>query len=173
SCLWDAAALYANNNISVYTYVMSHRHISWALPGYQKASKIGISSPLLKNGVTHGDCISLMDISVFPFHDMVREGRYGVDFTENDEEATAFMTDLWANFIITGSPVSTSMISGNVPEWLPVQAGLPVNYYDISTKPSMIHSTFRHKERNFWTHTLNTLLNSPADKNTMKQHTEL
>ncbi|KAF2351967.1 Carboxylesterase type B [Trinorchestia longiramus] len=147
SCIWDALEhLSASTRAPVYTYLMTHHDPgspSFAFPLYRLAQELGIKSSLLQAGVSHGDDVILL--FSFP-HNQVEPG-------PRDQQMSAILTNMWANFIITGSPQG-GRLSSSLPPWSPLRPGEPLTFYRLSLTPGMVTQPFRYKERNLWQQTL-------------------
>lgn len=145
-CVWDDAMLFAENGMEVYTYLNTHRDIetpTWATPLYDRLRALGVRTPLLETGVSHGD--DMVHLFDFPY----ALGK----FSERDQMVSTFVTTTWSNFITNGSPArgDTSKLPwANLDSWTPVQPGQPKSYFRISVEPTMVPRPHKGKERNFW-----------------------
>lgn len=147
SCLWDALEhLAASTRAPVYTYLMTHHDPSspsFAFPLYRLAQDLGIRSPLLNAGVSHGDDVILL--FSFP-HSQVKPG-------PRDLMMSTILTEMWASFVTTGSPQG-GRLSNSMPPWSPLRPGEPLTFYRLSLTSGMVLQAFRSKERNMWQQTL-------------------
>ncbi|KAL7640321.1 UNVERIFIED_CONTAM: hypothetical protein RMT77_008585 [Armadillidium vulgare] len=145
SCIWDAAANIASMQMPVYTYLMTHHKEntpSFAAPLYRLAQAAGITSPLLRSGVSHGDDVILLFKFPYTLGDM----------STWDLQVSILLTSVIGSFIKTGNP--RSRLISQYPSWEPIRAGQPVFWYRLSLSPTMIQKQFRYKERNMWRQTL-------------------
>ncbi|XP_063601563.1 pyrethroid hydrolase Ces2a-like [Penaeus indicus] len=152
SCVWDSALAYADGGSRVYTYVMTHREPGgyvWADTIYQNARRIGITSPLLDVGVSHGDEL----LHVFSFPGALE--RLQDKGPTQEETLAAFMTSAWASFVTHGEPRTT-------PTWEPLAPGETQPYMNLCPSPAMVHSPFREQSQNFWRQTIPLVTNSLA-----------
>ncbi|XP_042209780.1 uncharacterized protein LOC121857731 [Homarus americanus] len=137
----EAAASLAAANYTVYNFIMTHRDSSgvvWGGPHlFEKASDLGMKTPLLKTGVSHGD------EQLFLFSSQ--------EYNYETETFSSSFVSLFVNFISRGRPQG---VEGERSEWTPVVAGEPVGYYNISLQPSMVHTPYNAKGRNFWLQTI-------------------
>lgn len=150
SCVWDTALSYAEGGSRVYTYVMTHREpegYAWADVIYQKARGIGITTPLLDVGVSHGD--EMLHVFSFPGALEHRQDKASA----KDEKIAAFMTSAWASFVVHGEPRTT-------PTWEPLAPRESQPYMNLSLSPAMVHSPFKKQSQNFWRQTV-PLMTSP------------
>ncbi|XP_042868542.1 esterase E4-like [Penaeus japonicus] len=147
-CMWDAAATLAEDGLEVYTYMNTHRDMdtpTWATPLYNRLRDLGIQTPLLEKGVSHGD--DMVHLFDFPY----ALGK----FSERDQMMSTFVTTTWANFVANGSPArgDISKLSwANLDSWTPVQPHQPMSYFRISVEPTMVFGLPKQKEMNFWQH---------------------
>nr|XP_045582389.1 esterase E4-like isoform X1 [Procambarus clarkii]XP_045582390.1 esterase E4-like isoform X1 [Procambarus clarkii] len=134
SCVNDAVVALASAKYTVYSYVMTHRDpVSpvWAQILYNEAKKHGLTTPLLTNGVSHGDTLLLIFSSK--------------EAGTRNEAMSHLLTSTWSQFISTGR-----VEGGAGSHWTPVAAGKPVGYYNISLQPAMVYTPYRPREMNFW-----------------------
>ncbi|XP_047480395.1 esterase E4-like [Penaeus chinensis] len=148
SCVWDAASYFsASSRSPVYTYLMTH-HLpgspSYSTPLYRLAESVGVRSPYIFSGASHGDDLAL--IFFLPYE----LGQAGAQ----DQQISSLLTFTWATFIHTGSPQSADASTTSLPVWTPLVAGEPVTHYILSFTPGMSARPYRSKERNFWRQTL-------------------
>lgn len=76
-------------------YLNTHRDIetpTWATPLYDRLRALGVRTPLLETGVSHGD--DMVHLFDFPY----ALGK----FSERDQMVSTFVTTTWANFITNG-----------------------------------------------------------------------
>ncbi|XP_042870628.1 esterase E4-like [Penaeus japonicus] len=151
SCVWDTGLSYSNGGSRVYTYVMTHRvpeTYVWADIVYQKARGIGITTPLLDVGISHGD--EMLHIFSFPG---APELVHDKSPSPKDDIVAAFMTSAWASFVMHGEPRTN-------PTWEPLAPGEPQPYMNLSLSPAMVHSPFKKQSQNFWRQSVPLVTNS-------------
>lgn len=145
SCFSDAATAIAKSGAPVYSYLMTHREPetpTWAIPLYEKLKTLGYETPLLDEGVSHGD--DLVHLFAFPY--ALGQG------SNRDQKVTQIILSMFTNFITNGLPQENldQFQLGDLSKWLPLEPDQPVGFYNISVNPSMVYKPYRSKERNFW-----------------------
>nr|XP_027207548.1 esterase E4-like [Penaeus vannamei] len=126
SCVWDAASYFAASSRSpVYT-----------APLYRLADSVGVRSPYILSGVSHGDDLAL--IFFLPYE----LGQAGAQ----DQQISSLLTFTWATFVHTGSPQAADASTTSLPVWTPLVAGEPVTHYILSFTPGMSARPFRREE---------------------------
>jgi len=81
-------------------------------------------SPPIPRGITHGDeLIYLFSTGVF-------------ELTEQDWQMASIITNLWANFVIYGEPVTSEFPIAEVPEW-PLWHDSHMSYLKLDTSPEI------------------------------------
>ncbi|XP_068209811.1 carboxylic ester hydrolase-like isoform X2 [Palaemon carinicauda] len=152
-CIDDMANHLATSGSPVYAYIMTHRDPEspvWARQPYEMMWKMGYTSRMLEEGISHGDdLVYIFSLTIAPRFE-----------SERDQHVSDILTSLVANFIMTGKPQTDLPSLTDIPVWEPVKPGLPLFYYDISPNPVMVQKFYNQEGRNFWTQVIPAILST-------------